>query len=554
MRTLRCLVIGVALACVLAFPALAHEPEGKAAAAAMAEMPLLDGYGSHSHSIQTSSPEAQAYFDQGVRLLFNFNHADAIRSFEAAIERDPSCAICYWGIAFAYGPNINVPMMPEAVAPAWDAVQKAQALADKASEAEQAYIAVIAKRYAATAPADRSPLDQAFADEMRTVAAAYPDDPDAQVFFAEALMDLQPWDYWESDGKTPKGNAAEIIKTLESVIARWPDHPGALHLYIHAVEASSLPERAELAADRLLRLMPAAGHIVHMPSHIYYRVGRYTDSRVSNQAAVKSDEAHFAKAASVGVYPLMYYHHNIHFIWSSATMEGRSAEAIAAAKRLVADMTPKLVDQLPLIELFVPVHIEALTQFGRWNEVLDMPWPPKRQRFAHAMWHYARGLAQLATGDMRRAGQNLKAMYWARGDKAYQSLERFGIPATQIVDIAYELLAGEYARHRGKLDHAIEHFQAAVALQDALPYTEPPYWYYPARHTLGAALLEAKRYAEAEAVYQHSLGTYPNDGWALIGLAQALDAQGKTSEAAVARAQFDQAWAGADVTLTASRF
>lgn len=445
-------------------------------------------------------------------------------------------------------------MMPEAAGPAWDAVTKGLALAKTAPPAEAAYMNAIAVRYAGIAGDDRRPLDEAFAAEMRKLAVAYPDDPDAQVFFAEALMNLQPWDYWQEDGKTPKGNAAEIVSTLERVLQRWPNHAGALHLYVHAVEASATPELAEDAADRLLPLMPGAGHITHMPSHIYYRVGRYEDARLSNVAAVEADEAFFEEAGSGGVYPVVYFNHNIHFIWASAALEGRSKDAIKAARRLAKGITPELVEKLPLAELFAPVHIKSLVQFGRWDKVLAQPLPPKSQRFATAMWHYARGFAFANAGKMKSARKSLATVVAVKGDPALQALEGFGVPASQIVEIAAELLEGEIARKQNKLDDVIAHFEAAVALQDKLPYTEPAYWYYPTRHTLGAALLQAKQYAEAEAVYRTSLEDYRNDGWALHGLSLALKGQGHKDDAKDARAAADLAFRNADVKIRASRF
>lgn len=560
MRRWMALALGAALGVLVTDAGLAHDQKAHKKMAEMAEpvddetIPIFDTLGSHHRKIPTFVPEAQEYFDQGLRLLFNFNHQAAIRSFEAALTHEPDCLMCYWGIAFAYGPNINLPMMPEAAEPAWEAVKKGLALAKTASPAEAAYMNAIAVRYAGAAGDDRRPLDEAFAAEMRKLAVAYPDDPDAQVFFAESLMDLQPWDYWQEDGKTPKGNAVEIVSTLERVLARWPDHPGALHLYIHAVEASSTPERAEEAADRLLPMMPGAGHITHMPSHIYYRVGRYEEARLANIAAVEADEIFFEEAGSGGVYPIVYFNHNIHFIWASAAMEGRSADAIKAARRLVKGITPELVERLPLAELFAPVQIQALLQFGRWEKVLAIKQPPKSQRFATAMWHYARGFALANAGKTKSARKSLAAIVALKGDPALQALEGFGVPAGRIVEIAAELLEGEIARRQNKLDDAIAHFEAAVALQDQLPYTEPAYWYYPTRHTLGAALLQAKRYPEAEAVYRTSLEDYRNDGWALHGLSLALKGQGQSEDAKDARAAADLAFRNADVKIRASRF
>jgi len=560
MRQRIAFTLALALGMLAAGPGFAHDQAShakmaeKAAPPGTGLIPLIDNLGSYHHRISTFVPETQAYFDQGLRLLFNFNHEAAIRSFQAALRHDPDCTMCYWGIAFAYGPNINLPMMDAAVEPAWEAVKNGLALAATAPPNEAAYVNAVAVRYAGAVGDDRRPLDEAFAAEMRKLAAALPDDPDAQVFFAEALMDLQPWDYWQADGSTPKGNTAEIISTLENVMKRWPDHPGALHLYIHAVEASKTPERAEAAADKLLTMMPGAGHITHMPSHIYFRVGRYADSRASNDEAVKADEAFFKVAGNGGVYPIVYFNHNIHFIWASATMEGRSADAIKAARRLAKGITPELVTSLPLAELFAPVHIEALVQFGRWDKVLAQKLPPKSQRFATAMWYYARGFAHAAGKQLKAARNDLAKVQEVKGDAALQTLEGFGVPANQLVAIAAELLEGEIARRQNKLDEAITHFRTAVALQDELPYTEPPYWYYPTRHTLGAALVQAKRYAEAEEVYRQSLDHYKKDGWALFGLALALKGDGKVNDAKDARAAADLALRNADVKLKASRF
>ena len=516
--------------------------------------PVFAGLGAHRHPISTRNPETQKFFDQGVNLLFGFNHAEAIRSFREAARLDPDCAMCWWGVAYALGPNINLPMPDDAVAPAFQALSRARALEAKASPEEQAWIEALAVRYAADPKADRKPRDAAFAQAMGTLWRAYPDDLDAGVFYAEAMMDTQPWDYWQADGKTPKGHAGEIVATLEQVIARDPDHPGALHLYIHAVEASTTPERAEAAADRLEALMPGAGHIVHMPSHIYYRVGRYADAVKVNVLAAAEDERYIAACRAQGYYPVGYYGHNIHFLWSSSEMQGRYQMALDAARRLnkAVDATEQ-AEILPSAQFYVFTPIATLLRFGKWDAILAEPPPPEALKLDMAVWLYARGFAHANKGDLAAAradGDRLGHMVSAD----YSAFDPWGIPARQLASLSMALLEGEIARRSGHLDQAIAAFRKAAALESALAYTEPPYWHQPVSHLLGAALLQAHRAAEAEAVYRDSLKTYRVDGWALFGLAQALQAQGRTAEAREARGEFAKAWAFADVKLSASRF
>lgn len=515
--------------------------------------PVFDGLGDHRRPITTSNPQTQKLFDQGVNLLFGFNHAEAIRSFREAARLDPNCAMCWWGVAFALGPNINLPMPDDAVAPAWEALNRAKALRSKASPREQAWIDALAVRYAA-APTDRKPLDAAFAKAMGDLARADPTDLDAATFYAEAMMDTQPWDYWEADAKTPKGNGAEILATLDRVLAKNPDHPGALHLYIHAVEASTTPERAEAAADRLSTLMPKAGHIVHMPSHIYYRVGRYADAARSNEMAALVDEDYIASCRAQGFYPAGYYGHNIHFLWTSAEMEGRSKASADAARRLVKAVdAPNLAKELPLAELYNFTPVVNLMRFGKWDAVLAEPPPEEALKLDTAIWLYAHGIAAANKGDLATAkADRAKLAPLTKAD--FSAYAAFNVPAGPMSELALAMLDGEIARKSGNLDLAIASFRRAESIERKLPYTEPAYWHQPVAHYLGAALLEAGRPKEAEAVYRDSLMHYRRDGWALYGLAEALEQQGKTQEAAQARAQFDEAWKMADVKLTASRF
>ncbi len=516
--------------------------------------PLFKGLGDHHHPISTKNAETQVYFDQGVKLLFGFNHAEAIRSFREAARLDPDCAMCWWGMAIALGPNINLPMPDDAVAPAWQALGKARALEPKASPEEREWIEALAARYSSDPKADRHALDEAYAQAMGKVWQAHPDDLDAGVFYAEAMMDTQPWDYWQPDGVTPKGHASEIVSVLEGIIKRAPDHPGALHLYIHAVEATTTPERAEAAADRLETLMPGAGHIVHMPSHIYYRVGRYEDAVKVNILAASVDEDYIAACKAQGFYPVGYYGHNIHFLWTSSEMQGNYQAAIDASRRLV-----KAVDAYTIAKTLAPgelygfTPVATLLRFGKWDAILAEPPPPPELNLDTAVWLYARGFAHANKGDLAAARADRETL-GKLISADYSKFDPFGIPARQLVDLSQALLDGEIARKSGDLDKAITYFKDAAAIEHALPYTEPPYWHQPVSHILGAALLEAGKPADAEAVYRESLKTYRIDGWALYGLAQALDAQGRHAEADTVRAEYKQAWTFADVQLASSRF
>jgi hypothetical protein len=494
------------------------------------------------------------FFDQGVDLLFGFNHAEAIRSFREGARLDPDCAMCWWGVAFALGTNINLPMPADAVAPAWQALQKARALEPKASPEEREWIEALSARYAKDPKADRKPLDEAFAQAMGKLWRAHPDDLDAGVFYAEAMMDTQPWDYWQADGVTPKGHAKEVVSTLEGIIKRAPEHPGALHLYIHAVEATTTPQRAEAAADRLESLMPEAGHIVHMPSHIYYRVGRYADAVKVNELAAKVDEGYIASCRAQGYYPIGYYGHNIHFLWTSSEMQGRYGAALGAARRLIKAVDPeKLAGQMPQGELYAFTPVATLLRFGKWDQILAEPAPPPALKIERAVWLQARGFALANTGDLKGA-KATQAQLAALTKADFKTYDDAQLPGREMVKLAAALLDGEIARASGDLGSAIVSFEYAEKIETALPYTEPPYWHQPTAHLLGAALLQAHRAAEAEAVYRESLKTYRLDGWSLYGLAQALDAQGKAADAAAARQEFAKVWRLADVRLTSSRF
>ena len=518
------------------------------------KMPLFSNLGDHTHKITTKSPEAQAYFDQGYRYLFNFNHAAAIASFQEALKRDPDCAMCWWGIAFAHGPNINMPMMPDAMAPAWEALKNAQRLSAGASEAEQDYIEALATRYAEDPKADRGKLDQAFAAAARDLAKKYPNDLDAQTLYAEALMDTSPWDYWSPDRQTPKAGMENLVPALESIIKRAPKHAGALHLYIHAVEASNTPGRAERAADTLGGLLPGAGHLVHMPTHIYNRIGRYNDGVVWNQKAAKADEAYFAATNDRGMYAAMYYVHNLHFVWTAATNDGRSATALEYAKHVVDNIQPQMAREIPGVQVFVPTVLLTQLRFGKWDEVLKAEKPDPELHFSTAMWHYARARAFAAKGEIKNAASELPLIRSSFKPEDAKKFDEFGVPGEGMIAIADHVARADIALAQKRLPVVIKELRAAVAAQDALKYTEPPWWDFPTRSFLGAALLKANQPSEAEKVYRDELREWPNLGWSLHGLADALKRQGKTAQAADAEARFKQAWARADVTLTQSRF
>jgi tetratricopeptide (TPR) repeat protein len=530
-------------------PAATSEP-------AAAAVPLYKNLGNHTHKITTSSSLAQQYFDQGLTLTYAFNHEEAIKMFKEAARLDPNCAMCYWGIAYALGPNINWPMDNAVVPDAYAAANKAQELAGQASPAEQAYIQALAKRYAKEPVENRAPLDLAYADAMREVAKQFPDDADAATLFAEALMDLTPWNYWTKDGQSTD-HTDEIVTTLESVMARNPNHPGANHYYIHATEASQNPERAIPAAERLATLVPDAGHLVHMPAHVYWRTGRYHDAVTANQHAIHSDEGlNFMPDRRGGsLYPALYYPHNIHFLFAASSMGGNSALALEAARKLVGGVPAETYRSFPFLEDFPPTALFALMRFGKWDDILNEPQPPDELKYTTGIWHYARGTALLRQGKLDDAEKELAPL---KELAQSQEMQEFGLSsfatAGQLLTIAANTLEGEIAAAKGDAEHAIEHLQDAVNIQDELPYIEPPAWFMPVRQALGAALLDAGKPAEAEAVYREDLKQYPRNGWSLFGLVQSLKAQGKDADAAEAQKQFEEAWQHSDVELTASRF
>lgn len=514
---------------------------------------LFDGMGRHQRAVTTSSPAAQNYFNQGLVWAYAFNHDEAIRSFTQAARLDPQCAMAWWGVALCHGPHINNPVVPpERGRAAWEALQTALALQEHASPVERALIAALAKRYADPPPPDRRPLDEAYADAMGQVWEQYPGDADVGTLYAEALMDLQPWDLWTQDGR-PRGHTPEILAVLESVRAIDPNHPGANHLYIHAVEASPHPERGIDAADRLRRAVPAAGHLVHMPSHIDVQVGRWALASDQNELAIDADAAYRAISPRQDFYHV-YMLHNHHMLSFASMMEGRSETAVAAARAAVGTVSKDYARrQAALVDPYMGAAYDALKRFGRWDEILAEPPPPSYLPITTAMWRFSRGVAYAARGqleDARRERARFQRAAARVPDGAMMAIN----PAEKILRIAAHVLDGEIAYRAGEVDKALSELRTAVALEDELMYMEPPEWIQPVRHTLGAVLVEAGRFAEAEQVYREDLAVWPENGWSLFGLAQCLRARGAEAEARAAEERFAKTWARADVKLRSSCF
>jgi tetratricopeptide (TPR) repeat protein len=511
--------------------------------------PRLQNLGSHAFRVTTKSARAQQFINQGLNLAYGFNHAEAGRAFAEAARLDPSCAMAYWGQALVLGPNINAPMAPDDEPKAFELVKKAVAAKARVTSRERAYIEALTARYTGK-PDDRQRADRAYADAMRTLRRTLPRDLDAATLYAESLMDLRPWNYWTRDG-LPYEGTTEAIAALESVLAADPRHPGALHYWIHLWEPTKTPERAEKEADRLLPLMPGAGHIIHMPAHIYLRVGRYVDAVKANQQAVAADEDYIAQCRAQGMYPLGYYPHNIHFVWMGATMSGQSALAIASARKVAAAVPVSALKDAPPLQGFLVVPYHALVRFEKWDEMLAEPAPAFDTLFTRGIWHYSRGRALVGKGRLDEAEKELASLQAIVKDPSLPSLPASASLNTpdMILRIPPEVLAGEIAAERKDFDNALLHLERAVRLEDALMYTEPADWPSPVRQALGEVLLEAGRPVEAEAVYWDDLKRNPENGWSLFGVVQALTAHGKKDDAARVQQRFDKAWSAADIKL-----
>jgi tetratricopeptide (TPR) repeat protein len=514
------------------------------------DVPLYDNLGTHHYAISTDVPLAQQYFDQGLRLYYAFNHAEAIRAFEEAARQDPACAMCYWGTALSYGPNINLPMDSAAAVAAYAALEQAQAAAPHASPREQALIDALTRRYAPVPPDERAPLDSAYARAMQQVVQRYPDDVEARTLYAEALMDLSPWDYWNRDG-SPRPDTPELLAQLEHVLAANPNHPGANHFYIHAVEAVD-PQRAVPMAERLAGLMPGAGHLVHMPGHIYVRVGRYEDAIRANEHAVHADETYIQdQTPALGVYTAGYYPHNYDFLAFAASMIGRSRQAIGAAEKMVSLAPQELLREpgMTFMQHHQTRHLQLKVRFGHWDGILAAPAPAEDLPHARAMWHYARGRALAARGDAQAAAAELAQVQAAARNPEHAELGMEFNTSGAVLAVATEVLAGHIAAARRDFERGIAHLREAARLEDELVYGEPPEWTIPVRQELGVVLLQAGRAAEAEQAFRQDLQRFPGNGWSLHGLAQALHAQNRSAEADSVTEHFRSVWSGADVQL-----
>ena len=517
---------------------------------ARAEATLFDNLGTLHHEITTTSELAQKYFDQGLRLVYAFNHEEAITAFTEASRLDPDAPMPYWGVALSLGPNINSAMDAKAETRAADAIHKAAARLVMATPRERAYVEALATRYSSKKSSSRKGRDEAYAKAMRRLASEFPDDVDAAVLFAESMMVLRPWDYWRADGR-PQPGTEDIVATLGAALGRDPNHPGACHYYIHAVEASQEPQRGLPCAQRLPSLMPGAGHLVHMPAHIYMRVGRYRDASERNVHAATVDREYLLHHPLEGNYATGYYAHNLHFLNASLAMEGRSVEAAQVARDLLGKISVDEIAKEPSLEWYAPTLLLTMARFGQWGELIRQPPPPKELRFTTGLWHYVRGLAFAATtrfgsaeGELLNLRKSLKAL--ARVKTTEGKLSR------TLLKVAERVLVGEMAARRGEYEAGIQALREALQLEATLPYSEPPFWFQPVRHNLGAVLLLAGRPGDAESVYREDLRLNPENGWALHGLVHSLQAQRK--DAAQEEARLRTAWAQADIALTGSRF
>jgi tetratricopeptide (TPR) repeat protein len=545
-QTLLRLALALAISTLLVCDAALAEEHAKHAVPAKPKTAvLMPGYGDWHHPVSTNNAEAQAFFDQGLRQIYAFNHDEAGRSFARASELDPKLAMAFWGIAEAVGPNYNDPASEDRFVAAHAAIETAQALAGGASESDKAYIAALGKRFPADPKADLRASAEQYRDAMRGVMKRFPDDLDAATLFAEAGMNLHPWGLWRPDG-TPEEGTEEIVEALESVIRREPNHLGAIHYYIHSVEASHSPERALAGANRLAELAPAAGHIVHMPAHIYIRTGDYEAALQTNQKAALADQAYIKGGAAPGLYSMMYYSHNLHFIAMAAAMNGNYAESRRGARLLAANVGPHVKD-MPGLAGFVTVPMAVEVRFHRWNEILKMPPPDPVLETATVFWHFARGLALAGTGNVDGAEAEHKMVAEAEDHTSPDAIFQMPInnKTKDILKIAENVLGAKISLAKNDMDATVKQLRAAVAVEDGLKYDEPQDWFYPVRESLGAVLLKIGDYAGAEEVFRTDLERNPRNPRSLFGLEEALKAQDKAYDAGFVRKQFDASWKGA---------
>jgi len=511
--------------------------------------PLFNNLGNLHFKISTKNERVQAFFNQGFKLSYAFNHAEAHRSFMEAARLAPNVAMNYWGQAFALGPNINDPQPDDARKNKYnEAIAKARKLAVSATPKEQALIKALSARYSEDLSKDVAELNMAYMQEMTKVIEMFPNDANIQILYAASVMNTVPWNYWDKDGN-PSPNIKEAKAALEKAMKLEPENPGGHHYYIHMVELP-YPDLGVESADKLASLMPGAGHIVHMPSHIYIRVGRYKDAVKVNQAAILADENYISQCFSQGLYPLGYYPHNIHFLWSSASLLGSSELAIDAARKTAEKVPAGEFVDMPFLQDFASTPMLAYTRFGKWNEILSTPAPSSKIKHLNLIRHYARGIAFVRKGNIKDAEEELTAIKTLMDDPSLKDLvATANNNSASIAAIAYEVVAGELAALKGDLPTAIKHLENAVVYEDALVYTEPAAWHIPTRQNLGAVLMKAKKYNEAEKIYKEDLAVLRQNGWSLMGLHNAFIAQGKTIEAKKIKKEFDKAWEDADIKI-----
>ncbi|WP_346317635.1 hypothetical protein [Chitinophaga sp. YIM B06452] len=517
--------------------------------------PMFKGLGGIDFNISTPVKEAQAYFNQGMMLAYGFNHAEAARSFFEASRLDPTCAMAYWGFAYVLGPNYNGGMEEDNFQRAYKAAVKARSLSGSCTPKEIALIEALATRYAQQPPADRSPLDIAYAAAMKKVYAQYPSDPDVGALYAEAMMDLHPWDLYDKKTKAPKAWTPELVRVLEHLMKSHPLHPGAHHFYIHALEASATPEKALASAKLLDTLVPGAGHLLHMPSHIYINTGDYHLGSISNIRAVETDSAYTTACHAQGAYPLAYFPHNYHFLAATATLEGNSAWAWKAAKELQQHTSGEIM-RMPgwgTLQHYYTIPLYIAVKLSMWDTIAALPPPGRDLVYPRAIWHYAKGMAFLGKQDVTNAAKELDSLNILAADTILRDLTIWNINTTaDLVQIASKVLSAGIALQKDQPDRSISMLKEAVAMEDDLNYNEPPDWFFSVRHHLGAVLLKAKKYKEAEEVYRQDLRTWRKNGWALIGLHKALALQNKKDEAQKVLAAFDEAWKYADIKINSS--
>ena len=535
--------------CVILCSAFGLAQEHAAHAAATKPATLMTGVGTLHHPVSTKNAQAQAFFDQGLRLIYAFNHDEAGRSFRRASELDPKLAIAWWGVAEAVGPNYNDPASDERFKQAHDAIQKAADLSESASPSEKAYIQAMQKRFPADQKADRRKAAEEYRDAMREVVKNFPDDLDAATLFAESGMNLHPWGLWHVDG-TPEEGTEEVVATLESVLKRDPEHMGAIHYYIHAVEASRSPQRALAAANKLAAMAPAAGHLVHMPAHVYIRTGDYEAAVKTNQLAAAADRAYIKASGVQGIYPMMYYSHNLHFIAMSAAMNGNYTEAKKSAEMLATHVAPG-VKEMPPLEGFMTIPIAVDVRFHKWDAIMATKQPDESMKITTVFWHFARGMALAGKGKGSDAEAELKIV--SQAEKATPEDVPFAMPvnnkAKDVLKIAENVLAAKIAMAKSDSDGAITHLQEAVAIQDTLKYNEPQDWFYPVRESLGAAQMMKGDAPGAEKTFRDDLDRNPRNPRSLYGLQEALKKQGRDYDAGFVQKQFKSSWKGGTATL-----